>query len=371
MVGPRSKGCRTCVKRRIRCDGSRPVCSRCTKAGYDCPGYNKAIQFLDPVTGLIESSTSTSSSCTPKDEGGPSTQRPALPEVSLIQRGARRGDSLWYQDPPNKDLAVAYSGLLRSSPIIELSDPQLFDAFIVDLKPNFIWTRSWFREINDIRHDQTYNDAFRALARIHCAKASGDPALLSHGRFAYGRSLNGLRKKIETWVGTDVAFLQNIVIVLSVYEFYDACLSNKSGQITLQNVEASNYRRENWIHHAKAIATIMKILGPGPYMKDPAVEFAFVVMRDTMAGVFQSGERMGTNAETDYACVRKRDELLLGRAKMASSDQTGSQHWHRLLYLGDAAGSRSRTTSLARSRYPEKGIVARSCGDSQTLQEGV
>lgn len=237
------------------------------------------------MTGLVESSTSASSSCALKDEGSPSTQPPALPEVSTIQRGTRRGDSLWYQRSPDDGLAVAYSGLLRSTPTIELPDPQLFDAFIVDLKPSLIWTRAWFREINDVRHDQTYDEAFRALARIHCAKALGDPALLSHGRYAYGCSLNSLRKKIETSVGTDVAFLQNIVIVLSVYEFYDACLSNKSGQITLQNVEASNYPRENWIHHASAIATIMKILGPGPYTKDPAVEFAFAVMRDTMGGV--------------------------------------------------------------------------------------
>lgn len=37
MVGvPRSKGCRTCVSRRVRCDQSKPVCNNCTKGNREC-----------------------------------------------------------------------------------------------------------------------------------------------------------------------------------------------------------------------------------------------------------------------------------------------------------------------------------------------
>ncbi|KAK5231757.1 hypothetical protein LTR47_007160 [Exophiala xenobiotica] len=47
MVGVpgRSKGCHTCLKRRIKCDESRPTCKRCEKAGYVCLGYDRKLEI--------------------------------------------------------------------------------------------------------------------------------------------------------------------------------------------------------------------------------------------------------------------------------------------------------------------------------------
>ncbi|KAL5341377.1 hypothetical protein BJX70DRAFT_405965 [Aspergillus crustosus] len=46
MVGvPRSTGCRTCVKRRVKCDETRPTCQRCIKIGVECLGYHRPLQF--------------------------------------------------------------------------------------------------------------------------------------------------------------------------------------------------------------------------------------------------------------------------------------------------------------------------------------
>ena len=33
------EGCWTCRKRRVRCDGGKPGCKRCTAAGFECSGY--------------------------------------------------------------------------------------------------------------------------------------------------------------------------------------------------------------------------------------------------------------------------------------------------------------------------------------------
>lgn len=38
-TGQASKGCTTCRRRRIRCDGTRPVCQRCVKSNRICLGY--------------------------------------------------------------------------------------------------------------------------------------------------------------------------------------------------------------------------------------------------------------------------------------------------------------------------------------------
>lgn len=63
MVGvPRSTGCSTCVKRRIKasllssvrvdilikhqCDETRPECDNCLKYGTKCPGYDKGLKFV-------------------------------------------------------------------------------------------------------------------------------------------------------------------------------------------------------------------------------------------------------------------------------------------------------------------------------------
>ncbi|KAL1964150.1 hypothetical protein VTN77DRAFT_7238 [Rasamsonia byssochlamydoides] len=48
MVGvPRSKGCLTCLRRRVKCDELRPECSQCLKYGVSCPGYSRSMKFQD------------------------------------------------------------------------------------------------------------------------------------------------------------------------------------------------------------------------------------------------------------------------------------------------------------------------------------
>ncbi|KAJ2906862.1 C6 zinc finger domain protein [Zalerion maritima] len=47
MVGvPRSKGCSTCIRRRVKCDETLPSCGNCIRYGVDCPGYDKGLKFV-------------------------------------------------------------------------------------------------------------------------------------------------------------------------------------------------------------------------------------------------------------------------------------------------------------------------------------
>ncbi|VUC34390.1 unnamed protein product [Clonostachys rosea] len=43
---PKSKGCRTCKTRRIKCDENWPACSPCVLKGYDCPGPSSLVKFI-------------------------------------------------------------------------------------------------------------------------------------------------------------------------------------------------------------------------------------------------------------------------------------------------------------------------------------
>ncbi|ESU09827.1 hypothetical protein FGSG_03399 [Fusarium graminearum PH-1] len=45
--GGRSKACRTCKRRRVKCDNGKPLCQRCEKAGLNCEGYVTYEEFVD------------------------------------------------------------------------------------------------------------------------------------------------------------------------------------------------------------------------------------------------------------------------------------------------------------------------------------
>lgn len=43
-------GCRTCRRRRVKCDEKVPGCDRCGNAGYDCEGYTQDFRFVNEVS---------------------------------------------------------------------------------------------------------------------------------------------------------------------------------------------------------------------------------------------------------------------------------------------------------------------------------
>ncbi|KAI1089565.1 fungal-specific transcription factor domain-containing protein [Rostrohypoxylon terebratum] len=46
---PQTKECRTCVLRRIRCDGTLPHCKKCIKKDTQCPGYGQHIRWVNAI----------------------------------------------------------------------------------------------------------------------------------------------------------------------------------------------------------------------------------------------------------------------------------------------------------------------------------
>ncbi|EEA19130.1 ccr4 associated factor [Talaromyces marneffei ATCC 18224] len=40
-----SRGCHTCRKRKIKCDGGRPTCKQCARGLWTCEGYNRTLAF--------------------------------------------------------------------------------------------------------------------------------------------------------------------------------------------------------------------------------------------------------------------------------------------------------------------------------------
>ncbi|OJJ04464.1 hypothetical protein ASPVEDRAFT_43942 [Aspergillus versicolor CBS 583.65] len=62
--GRRSIGCYTCRQRKVKCDATRPQCSRCTRFGRTCPGYpdNFAFKSYNGVSNRLSSAPKSDSS---------------------------------------------------------------------------------------------------------------------------------------------------------------------------------------------------------------------------------------------------------------------------------------------------------------------
>jgi hypothetical protein len=42
-------GCRTCRRRRVKCDEQKPTCGHCERLKLECEGYDALLQWLRPV----------------------------------------------------------------------------------------------------------------------------------------------------------------------------------------------------------------------------------------------------------------------------------------------------------------------------------
>ena len=58
-MGALTLGCRICKRRKVRCDGKKPKCDRCSRLGIDCPGFAPRLRFVDE-RGRIQRSMSSS-----------------------------------------------------------------------------------------------------------------------------------------------------------------------------------------------------------------------------------------------------------------------------------------------------------------------
>lgn len=41
------EGCRTCRRRKVKCDERRPTCEKCAKGEFQCEGYARDLRFVD------------------------------------------------------------------------------------------------------------------------------------------------------------------------------------------------------------------------------------------------------------------------------------------------------------------------------------
>lgn len=168
MVGvPRSKGCRLCVRRRVRCDQNGPQCGNCVRYGVECPGYDRALKFVADRHRVRQ-----------RGGGGPQqtapqcgiTRRPSMPRGGYI-----------------------YSLLTRMHAAVTPGE--------------IAFMGSWFGGVESRLGSQATLDSAVTCLTLHMlGKAKKDAVMVGESHHLYGRSLQSLQRVLmhkSEWRSTE------------------------------------------------------------------------------------------------------------------------------------------------------------------------
>ncbi|KAL6228677.1 hypothetical protein BDW75DRAFT_235725 [Aspergillus navahoensis] len=217
MVGvPRSKGCLACLRRRVKCDETRPECQCCRRRGLPCPGYARDRKFYYHF----------------------SVNR---------QPEHMKAISLKFQSPPG----YVHRELLPLTSINEIPFPDLvgtaldqqcregFCMFVDSIFPGIYYGYSTRVGVNwfDVARGQQYvageaiDWAVRTIGIWQLGKAQGDQ-----------RQVIASREMNSVLVGTDATL--GAAILLGIYEVVNAT------------------DQESWLLHSRGISHLFRLRGP-------------------------------------------------------------------------------------------------------------
>ncbi|KAJ5116230.1 hypothetical protein N7456_000578 [Penicillium angulare] len=227
-VGGRSRGCKTCKKRRIKCDEAKPTCNRCQKAGKNCEGYTQYIEFHDETNRIAKKVYSVAKSDVPAFSRNPGTQRENASPIFITEH-------------PFLPLKINSA----------LDENDVFTKYL--LENLFTWrkvttrhTERWILPASVQSEDDgpLVYTALRALAASFFAKLNRQAYIMQKGAAFYSRALRLLQSHLlnpELAVGDDVLFA---VFCLSIYELFVFTHSMA------------------WVNHYKGLSILVALRGP-------------------------------------------------------------------------------------------------------------
>lgn len=301
MVGiPRSKGCRTCVTRRVRCDLGKPVCNNCKKGNRDCL-YNDGLKFVNEATKLQRkyehrektqggletilsfdvTSASSSSNNTPNDS------RIESPEEQSSQIGSElilsnepvsfRGNAIFgfIEHPVDLDpeLLDLYDPIFDAEGMHDVMSTQqhLDDLGTMIFSPNLIQDQlfqimyqsmfppgqtasiptqmrthgAWFTRLPPMTgRNKLLDSAMRAVSLAHLGRWKGSRVHLEEARPWYGSTLRQLNAAITDNEAGMAPETLAATILLSFYEMF------------------SSSSNQSWVSHAGGAGALMRARGP-------------------------------------------------------------------------------------------------------------
>lgn len=283
MVGvPRSLGCQLCVKRRVKCDQTRPACSRCTKYGATCPGYERPLKFVagkhqlrprrqeDYTSPVPLSGPSTVSGTDDKSVlSGSNNSRPYTTEAFTVRPLARYVAQ--HQGQPSipvplsgdrGQIVLAYLNTVNHTQTYR--DLQVFDP--------------WFKDVPQyLGHNPVLDNAMAAFSLHILGKSNDDKSLIHHSRTIYGQSLVALQRALrdpaewrssETLCATMTLCLFEVGRKLCQQAFGTFLCSRLTQTVLHKKLFAGTTNANSWMKHAAGVSWLMQQRGPDAH-KDP------------------------------------------------------------------------------------------------------
>ncbi|KAL5337988.1 hypothetical protein BJX70DRAFT_218603 [Aspergillus crustosus] len=235
MVGvPRSRSCRECLQRRVKCDRLHPECRRCQARGMRCPGYRRALKFYNQTTDNDFKDAKEYEQLQAKPDACSSSTSTS----TLIRRPSTSID---------ESLAPNLAGRALDSQTKEVFEyvvfttfPLTFCTFAPRLEPNWV---------DFIRHHQAaqtkpIQKAIRVLNAWYLGVKNKDQEIINQGRYIYGDALRSLAGLVANPKTRTADITLATAVMLSVFEMLDPVTPH------------------SWLVHSSGIASLIRERGP-------------------------------------------------------------------------------------------------------------
>ncbi|KAH8800383.1 hypothetical protein F5884DRAFT_810157 [Xylogone sp. PMI_703] len=315
MVGvPRSTGCLTCIRRRVKCDEVRPSCSQCRVKGRQCEGYERRRKFVSHSGFKASNEPPGNITLLPYESAAGNY---VASERSSDTAGALTNPVYWSTstDVPSFHSPIAYHSQLLSVFIIEMSRRR---AMPRDIR---LFTQ-WLSQVPQYLGRSPALDRAVSCLNLHIAGLmSCSTNLVAESRQLYGQALLDLQRAINH---KNTGFSSETLcatMMLSLYELF-ACTEDSS-----------------WVKHSGGAGQLIKLRGPelhkSSFDRDMFNAFKGVIVLESIATEtrcflnhpsweLSTGEVAGTSAGAEFIAVC--DELIFIMARCPVLLQRKNSH---------------------------------------------
>nr|OQO17910.1 hypothetical protein B0A51_15795 [Rachicladosporium sp. CCFEE 5018] len=208
---PRSSGCFTCRRRKIRCDEGRPGCEKCKTHGVECPGYRKernGIEFEDQTSLIVQKAKSR--------HGG---------KISSDVWKVDSSDGRMIAKPKTTKSAITFALHQEIfSPILQ--ENQMYQTFLDIYMPKMGRSQSLnFKYMDDMMEvaadHPALRDGLNTLALVQIGHIHRDERLLNASVESYGKALGSLAKAVTKAASVHDDTILAAASLLMVCEFFD------------------------------------------------------------------------------------------------------------------------------------------------------
>lgn len=184
-------GCRTCRKRRVKCDERQPSCVRCERGSFDCEGFSSNLRFV------IENSRA---------------KRRSVKQEVLRAKAFERGKGSPEQFPiteSDKSIVLSRFHTVPTAPVTLWPELNLA-AFKNEIQISFTlaklfsWDKrsvTWLGWGYNAVEQSINSDALKALSGIYYGRVHHEFSLENAARVHYLKTLRGLGKAIGSHAG--------------------------------------------------------------------------------------------------------------------------------------------------------------------------